>query len=786
MSAIDENLRVKPRPAWPGPDEPLAFVEALFPTTANGFVETRCLRDGEVLRRDFEAIKRKREAMGVNFPPADVDLFIGVAPRSRKEGTKAAVEEVWAVWVDLDRADATDVLERFEPQPALVVATGTPGHLQAYWPLTEPAAPHDVERVNRALAVRLGGDRAVADASRMMRLPGSLNCKHHPAVRARLVSAGDQRFTLAELEEALAEAQDPGEAQPGPGADDEPSEPVQRVLGALSGVKRSGSGWQALCPAHDDHRPSLSIREGGDGRCLLHCFRGCEVRDVVSGLGLRMSDLFPGESHAPSVAAELVAIAKRQGAELFHDPAQRAFASIPVDGHREIVGVTSSAFRRWLRRHFHHEQGRVANSQAIADAVDLLCAIAEFEGEEREVFARVASHDGAVVIDLADEEWRAVAVRPGAVELLDRSPVAFIRGPATVALPEPAFDGSIDELRDFLNLPAEPAWRLLVAFLVAALVGHGPFVILILQGEKGSGKSTSGRVIRAVVDPAHPALRGGARDERELMIAARTSWLVAFDNLSGLSQRLSDSLCRLSTGAGFGTRRLYTDDEEVVFHAMRPILLNGIADIATRPDLLSRSIVLELPMLDEETTAPEADFYDRLEEARPRIFGALLSLAAEVLAILPEVELDRSPRMADFARIGVAVEQARGWPDGSFLAAYRGQQADAYGAALDSDPLAPVLLKFMEQGAQQTGWTGTATELLGKLTNLADDEVTYRRNWPASASSLGKRLKELLPALRPTGLVIEWVRSGRGTTKQRGLSIFWDARDGDGGDGGDG
>jgi hypothetical protein len=68
--------------------------------------------------------------------------------------------------------------------------------------------------------------------------------------------------------------------------------PVGLVLDRLAGVRRSGSGWVARCPAHDDRRPSLSIAEGEDGRVLLYCHAGCATRDVVAAMGLRMADLF--------------------------------------------------------------------------------------------------------------------------------------------------------------------------------------------------------------------------------------------------------------------------------------------------------------------------------------------------------------------------------------------------------------------------------------------------------------------------------------------------------------
>lgn len=69
--------------------------------------------------------------------------------------------------------------------------------------------------------------------------------------------------------------------------------PVEAILSALNKVRRSGKGWVACCPAHDDRTPSLSITEGDDGRALLHCYGGCDVRSVVEAAGLKMADLFP-------------------------------------------------------------------------------------------------------------------------------------------------------------------------------------------------------------------------------------------------------------------------------------------------------------------------------------------------------------------------------------------------------------------------------------------------------------------------------------------------------------
>jgi hypothetical protein len=79
-----------------------------------------------------------------------------------------------------------------------------------------------------------------------------------------------------------------------------------------------------------------------------------------------------------------------------------------------------------------------------------------------------------------------------------------------------------------------------------------------------------------------------------LFIAASNGHVLAFDNLSGLPPWLSDTLCRLTSGGAFSTRRPFTDQDEILFALARPVILNGIEDVITRPDLADRAILLTL------------------------------------------------------------------------------------------------------------------------------------------------------------------------------------------------
>jgi hypothetical protein len=245
------------------------------------------------------------------------------------------------------------------------------------------------------------------------------------------------------------------------------------------------------------------------------------------------------------------------------------------------------------------------------------------------------------------------------------------------------------------------------------------------------------------------------------MIAATNGWVVALDNISYLPPWLSDALCRLSTGGGFATRTLYENDEETIFDATRPLLLTGIEEVATRSDLLDRSILVTLPTIPEHRRRPENNFWTAYQEARPMILGALLTAVSAAMRNLPSIHLPTLPRMADFALWATAGGQAMGLEQGAFMAAYNANRAVANESALESSPVAKVILDMM---AAMTVWTGTASELLSELELLADEKTRKLRTWPKTARALSGIVKRLAPNMRAAGIDVEF---GREPDRQR-------------------
>ena len=252
------------------------------------------------------------------------------------------------------------------------------------------------------------------------------------------------------------------------------------------------------------------------------------------------------------------------------------------------------------------------------------------------------------------------------------------------------------------------------------------------------------------MDPAQPPSTGTPRSERDAAIAARNRHVFVYDNLSGLSTWLSDMLCRLSTGEGFATRALHTDDEEVVIEASRPVILTGIENPAVRGDLEDRSIGIRLSRIADADRRTEAELLGDFDQARPIIFGALLDGLAEGLRQYDNVRLEQLPRMADFCRWAVACEGAY-WAPGTFVSAYGDAQAAGTEDVLEASSIGPALRQFLE-GCPT--FDGTATELLGHL-NACLPEGASQRSWPSNGAGMGKRLTRLAPSLRKLGYIVE-------------------------------
>jgi hypothetical protein len=457
---------------------------------------------------------------------------------------------------------------------------------------------------------------------------------------------------------------------------------------------------------------------------------------------------------------------------LFHTPEGDGFARVPVGKHLETLFVRRKAFKDWLTQKFYNEFRKPPSPQALQDAISLLDARAQFDGPEALLHVRVAGHKGRIYLDLADPGWHVAEIDADGWRLISDPPVYFRRSKGMRTLPTPVSNGSIQKLRPYINVGSDQNWVLCASWLLSALRPTGPYPLLILQGEQGSAKSTMGKFLRKIIDPSVALVRTPPREDRDLLIAATNSWVLAYDNLSAIPQWLSDSLCRLATGGGVSTRELYTNSEEAFFDASRPVILNGIDHLTERPDLADRAVILNLPTIEPARRRDEVQLYGEFERDLPHILGGLLDALSETLARFPTTRISQPPRMADFATWATAGELGLGFHSGGFLDAYRGNRADAVHETLESDSVATALLAFMEEfssKAEAKYWEGSCEILRQELERHANDGVKRSKGWPKTPRGLSGRVRRLKTFLREVGFDV--VFHPRGTNGQRLLSI---------------
>jgi hypothetical protein len=495
-----------------------------------------------------------------------------------------------------------------------------------------------------------------------------------------------------------------------------------------------------------DLPPSLPLASATDGQAT----------------GAKPGGAAPNDAKEPTppAASRLVQVVLDADFELFHDPGGQAYARAPASKPRAVFKISDREFRHRVAGLWSAREGRTLQKTVREEAFEDLERRACVEGSEHPVYVRVGSFEDKLYLDLGDREWRAVEIWPGGWRVVSDPPVRFRRSREARPLPVPQRGATLDLLRHYVNVPNEDDWTLLLAWIVAAFRPGLPSPVLVITGQQGSAKSTLGRVLKRLIDPHKAELLREPRSIQDLFIAAQSCRLLGLDNLSRIDAKLSDALCSIATGGQYAARRLYTSDEQEILSALNPVFLTSIEDVVNRSDLLSRSLVLDLPPLPEGPPWTEAELWREFSIDLPRILGAVLDALAGALRELPTARFHGAARMADFAHLGAALEVPLGWEAGRFSGALARNREDVDELALGASVTAGPLLTFLER--KGGCWEGTAQELLDGLNAVAGEAAARADNWPKTAQHLGDRLKRLAPNLRHRGIGYEQRRDTGG------------------------
>jgi hypothetical protein len=435
----------------------------------------------------------------------------------------------------------------------------------------------------------------------------------------------------------------------------------------------------------------------------------------------------------------------------FHTPENEPYARVTIKSNHEILRIRSTKFRQWLGYEFYSEYKKSPSSTAIGEVLNTLEGQALFEGDCYPVFVRYGSQningELRLFLDLGTPNRHAIEITARGWHITAIPPVYFYRPETMKPLPVPVIGGEVREILDVLNVP-EQDFALIAGWLLGALAPREshPYPLLFLYGEQGSAKSTTARLLKNLIDPSTAPLRTAPRNEADLLLAAKNQLVLVFDNLSTITQSQSDAFSRLATGGGLSTRKLFTDNDEIVVEAMRPVIITSIGEIADSSDLIERAISVELPTVLGTTRKKLTNLDAQYDKIAPRVLGALLSAVSSALACRESIVLPSLPRMADFAVWVTAGEASLGLHSGEFLEKYHAHGESANVSAIDANPIASVIHTWFQN---QSHWKGTIQNLLELLKSCAPESNYLKAKNPRGFAN---DLRRAAPLLRTIGI----------------------------------
>jgi hypothetical protein len=441
---------------------------------------------------------------------------------------------------------------------------------------------------------------------------------------------------------------------------------------------------------------------------------------------------------------------------LFCDQFKETYAAIYGDGS-EIMPLDSQNFQQWLFNYIYEQTGKSIADNNLRAVTKILKHNASPLTYSLSV--RIARKDEAIFYDLGSNQivltnlngWRLISTQ---------TQILFRRFNHQKKQDLPIAGGYIDDLLKLINLAEKKDEILLKVYLVAAFIPDFPHPVLVVQGPQGSAKSTLCRLIKDLIDPSNlESTSFGDKNIKEFVQTASHHWLLVLDNLSSISNEFSDVISRVCTGGGLSKRMLYRNDDDFIYNFKHLIALNGITQVVYKPDLLDRSLIIQLERITEEARMTEDQLWKNYRNLKSGILGAIFDTVSGALREYSSVEIRQLPRMADFVKWGCAIAKALGYTQDEFLAAYAENTEIQTEAAVDANPIATAVVEFMRERIEDY-YTDTPANFYKALSRIAQNlSLQDSPGWPKAANALTKKIPEFQPVLQSLGLKIIASRS---------------------------
>ena len=341
----------------------------------------------------------------------------------------------------------------------------------------------------------------------------------------------------------------------------------------------------------------------------------CEIIEDAPA-SIHSDTVSAGDFKNETQAETIIRLVEEKGTVLFHDTAKDPYAAIMMDGHREVWAIDNGDFNIWLNSLYYSAEKRPAKKDSLSQAKEVLKAKAVFENTKAiPLDTRVMQSDNAFWYNLSNDDWSAVKITNEGWTTVDNPPILFRRFRHQNSQVHPSAEGDIKRILKYINL--QENHTLFLCWLVCCFVPNIPHAMPIFFGEKGAAKTTACTLLKKLIDPSALETLTIQRNPRSLAVNLQQHWFLPFDNVSRIDEETSDTLCRAIKGGGIQQRKLFTDSDDYIFTFQKCLALNGINNVANRPDLLDRAkFTITFNTGDEEVTINDRTLFDIEEKTK--------------------------------------------------------------------------------------------------------------------------------------------------------------------------
>ena len=470
----------------------------------------------------------------------------------------------------------------------------------------------------------------------------------------------------------------------------------------------------------------------------------------------------------PNSVSTLLNSIKERYIEIFIDQLNRFYIILRINDHTECIPLESNRFKNLIRMEYFDREKNVISGEKLDNVIKLIEAQSMFNVDLKKIdlSLRVAKTDDDVFYyDLTNQEWEIIKIKPSGWEMVKNDEIPIFKRYENNCSPQvyPSKDykkGIFDKFLKLFNLKSKNDVLLLSVYIISLFIPEIPKVILVVSGDGGGAKTTTLNLIKKIVDPNVADTFSFPKQINDLIQTLDHQYVNFFDNVSFVSQEVSDLLCRAVTGSGNNKRALYQDDVDFIYKFKRCIGVNGINLATTRADFLDRSLVIKLKRIDPVLRRKEEEINEEFESLKPFVLGYIFDLLVKVLKYRGDHNGEKIligyPRMADFAEWCEIISRCMGYKDNEFIDAYHENINNQNDEVIESSPVAEVLLLFMNERDQEY-WEGTPTELHKKLTDVVDlikPDIKRSNLWPKASSKLTCKINEIIPNLKEKDIEI--------------------------------